>query len=85
MKSLLSKRESDVVRLREQRDQQHAELNERKQKDSVKQYSKQELRNLAESHAVSLALSNHLTDQRVHSIFSLPRNAPKVLNLRLLD
>lgn len=54
MRALLSKRESDVVRLREQRDQQHAELNERKQKDSVKQHSKQELRNLAESHAVSL-------------------------------
>lgn len=56
MRALLSKRESDVVRLREQRDQQHAELNERKQKDSVKQHSKQELRMLAESHAVSSML-----------------------------
>lgn len=62
MRALLSKRESDVVRLREQRDQQHAELNERKQKDSVKQHSKQELRNLAESHAVSsMSFCEHLS------------------------
>ncbi|GBE81020.1 E3 ubiquitin-protein ligase BRE1 [Sparassis crispa] len=49
LKNLLTKRENDNLRLREQRDQQLSELNERKQKDHVKVASHQEFKALAES------------------------------------
>ncbi|KAF8894030.1 hypothetical protein BD779DRAFT_1797962 [Infundibulicybe gibba] len=49
LKSMLAKRDTDNSRLREQRDQQLSELNERKQKDQVKMASLQEFKSLAES------------------------------------
>jgi hypothetical protein len=50
---LVERRDKDLVRLREQRDQQMAELNERKQKDAVKLASLEELKTLADSRLVS--------------------------------
>lgn len=50
---MLAKRDSENVRLREQREQQGAELNERRQKDSIKSASLQEYKLLVESNAVS--------------------------------
>ncbi|KII92834.1 hypothetical protein PLICRDRAFT_51174 [Plicaturopsis crispa FD-325 SS-3] len=49
LKTLLAKRDNENLRLREQRDQQGAELNERKQKDSIKMASMQEWKILADS------------------------------------
>ncbi|KAH6914381.1 BRE1 E3 ubiquitin ligase-domain-containing protein [Coprinopsis sp. MPI-PUGE-AT-0042] len=49
LKAAIAKRDAENVRLREQRDQQIAEVNERKQKDSVKRASLNEWKNLAES------------------------------------
>ncbi|KAF9051164.1 BRE1-domain-containing protein [Hymenopellis radicata] len=51
MKVALSRRDTDIARLREARDQQQAELHERKQKDTVKMTSLQEFKTLAESRA----------------------------------
>ncbi len=52
MKAALSRRDTDIARLREIRDQQLAELHERKQKDAGKMTSTQEFKALAESRAV---------------------------------
>lgn len=49
---MLLKRDLENVRLREQRDQQLTELNERKQKESVKLQSLNEFKLLAESREV---------------------------------
>jgi len=49
---MLSKRDNENARLREQREQQAAELNERKHKDSVKLASLQELKTLVDSRSV---------------------------------
>jgi len=50
---MLAKRDAENVRLRDQREQQASELNERKHKDSVKLASLQELKALAESRSAS--------------------------------
>ena len=50
---MLSKRDDDNVRLREQRDQLNAEIQERKQKDFVKYSAAQEYKSLWESSKVS--------------------------------
>lgn len=50
---MLVKRDNEIARLREQRDQQLSELNERKQKDSVKLHSLNEYKTLAETRSVS--------------------------------
>ncbi|OBZ67158.1 E3 ubiquitin-protein ligase BRE1 [Grifola frondosa] len=49
LRIMLTKRDNENLRLREQRDQQLSELNERKQKDSVKLASAHEHKALAES------------------------------------
>ncbi|KIL65947.1 hypothetical protein M378DRAFT_449286 [Amanita muscaria Koide BX008] len=49
LKTMLSKREVDNARLRDQREQLNAEVLERKQKESVKYASMQECKTLAES------------------------------------
>ncbi|OCH92316.1 BRE1-domain-containing protein [Obba rivulosa] len=54
LKTRVTNRDNDNIRLREQRDQAMAELNERKAKDSVKMQSLQELKTLAESRGASL-------------------------------
>lgn len=53
MKATIVKRDTEIMRLREQRDQHMAELNERKQKDAVKMESLQEFKTLAESRGAS--------------------------------
>jgi len=53
LRNLLAKRDAENLRLRDQRDQQAAELVERKHKDSVKMTSLQELKNIAESRSAS--------------------------------
>ena len=50
---MLSKRDAENARLRDQREQQAAELNERKHKDSIKLSSLQEWKTVAESRLVS--------------------------------
>ncbi|KAF9469928.1 BRE1 E3 ubiquitin ligase-domain-containing protein [Collybia nuda] len=49
LKTMLAKRDAENARLRDQREQQAAELNERKQKESIKATSFQELKLLADS------------------------------------
>ncbi|KAJ6587101.1 BRE1 E3 ubiquitin ligase-domain-containing protein [Mycena vulgaris] len=49
LKSMMTKRDAENTRLRDQREQQAAELNERKQKDGVKLSSMKELESLAEA------------------------------------
>lgn len=53
LKAMLAKRDTENTRLREQREQQAAELNERKHKDSVKIASFQEMKALADSRSAS--------------------------------
>ena len=48
---MLAKRDLENARLREQREQQSAELNERKQRDAVKFASIQEYKSLLESNS----------------------------------
>jgi E3 ubiquitin-protein ligase BRE1 len=55
LRTQIAKRDSDLSRLRDQREQQAAELNERKHKDSVKLTSLQELKQLAEARSVSFS------------------------------
>ncbi|KAF8973107.1 BRE1 E3 ubiquitin ligase-domain-containing protein [Flammula alnicola] len=50
-KAMLTKRDVENARLREQREQHSAELHERKQKDSIKQASLQEYKSLVESNS----------------------------------
>jgi E3 ubiquitin-protein ligase BRE1 len=52
VRTLLSKRDADIARLREHRDQQSAELHERKHKDNLKIQSCEEYKALANSRAV---------------------------------
>ncbi|KAF8919838.1 BRE1 E3 ubiquitin ligase-domain-containing protein [Mucidula mucida] len=56
MKAALSRRDTDIARLREIRDQQLAELHERKQKDAGKMTSTQEFKALAESRAEMISV-----------------------------
>lgn len=60
---MLSKRDVENARLRDQREQQAAELNERKHKDNVKLASLQELKALAESRSAS-----NLHIHKLHSL-----------------
>jgi E3 ubiquitin-protein ligase BRE1 len=53
LKGMISKRDVENARLRDQREQQAAELNERKHKENVKLASLQELKALAESRSAS--------------------------------
>lgn len=53
MKAVLAKRDADNSRLREQRDQQLAELTERRHKEQVKWQSLNEYKQLSESRSVS--------------------------------
>jgi E3 ubiquitin-protein ligase BRE1 len=57
---MLAKRDSENARLREQREQQSAELNERKQKDAIKFASIQEYKSLLESNSVNFAFLCYL-------------------------
>lgn len=50
---MVLKRDAENTRLRDQREQQAAELNERKQKDGVKLASTKELQALAEARSAS--------------------------------
>ena len=54
LKTMLSKRDNENARLREQRDQQLSELNERRQKETVKLASVNEFKSLAESRGARL-------------------------------
>ena len=54
LKAMISKRDSELARIREQRDQYHAELNERRAKDSAKMTSLAEFKTLAEARAVRI-------------------------------
>lgn len=56
LKGMLSKRDVENARLRDQREQQAAELNERKHKDNVKLASLQELKALAESRSERISV-----------------------------
>ncbi|KAI9060257.1 BRE1-domain-containing protein [Trametes sanguinea] len=56
LKAMISKRDNDILRLRDQRDQYHAELHERRAKDSVKMNSLTELKALAEARAERIAV-----------------------------
>ncbi|OJT06362.1 E3 ubiquitin-protein ligase BRE1 [Trametes pubescens] len=56
MKALLSKRDTETLRLRDQRDQYHSELNERKAKDAAKTSSLAEFESLAETRAERIAV-----------------------------
>ncbi|KAI6045964.1 hypothetical protein EDC04DRAFT_1857115 [Pisolithus marmoratus] len=72
LKTLLSKRDADNLRVREARDQYSAELAERKAKDSVKLQSLQELRDLAESRSERITqlqseISRHKAKLAAHS------------------
>jgi hypothetical protein len=53
LKVMISKRDTDSLRLRDQRDQQAAEINERKQRDALKCQSLEQLKDLAESRSAS--------------------------------
>lgn len=57
------RKEADNLRLRDQREQQTSELNERKHKDNVKMASLNELNGLAESRSVSFCGSLGLLQQ----------------------
>lgn len=70
MKALLSKRDIEMLRLRDLRDQYHSELNERKAKDAAKTSSLAEFESLAETRAVcvfalALLLDVHVTSRNV--------------------
>ncbi|KAJ7680562.1 BRE1 E3 ubiquitin ligase-domain-containing protein [Mycena polygramma] len=56
LKALIGKRDAENARLRDQREQQAAELNERKQKDSVKHASMKELESLAEARSARIVV-----------------------------
>ena len=61
MRAMLAKRDADNSRLREQRDQQLAELNERRQKEQVKWQALNEYKQLSDSRAVSRRGSSRRT------------------------
>ncbi|KIK27953.1 hypothetical protein PISMIDRAFT_147648 [Pisolithus microcarpus 441] len=72
LKTLLSKRDADNLRVRETRDQYGAELAERKAKDSVKLQSFQEVKDLAESRSERIAqlqseIARHKAKLAAHS------------------
>ena len=67
---MLAKRDLENARLREQREQQSAELNERKQKEAVKFASIQEYKSLLESNSVNFNIICCLLCQ-VHLSFFL--------------
>jgi hypothetical protein len=76
---MLAKRDLENARLREQREQQSAELNERKQKEAVKFASAQEYKSLLESNSVNFNILYCLLCQAHHSFFFF-RNAYKYYN-----
>jgi E3 ubiquitin-protein ligase BRE1 len=53
LRTQFARKEADNLRLRDQREQLTAEVNERKHKDNVKMASLDELKGLAESRSVS--------------------------------
>lgn len=53
LKAMIARRDADLSRVRDSRDQQLAELNERKQKDNVKMSSLHELKTLVGSQSVN--------------------------------
>ncbi|KAI8993085.1 BRE1-domain-containing protein [Trametes punicea] len=56
LKAMLSKRDAELLRIRDQRDQYHAELNERRAKESAKMSSLSEFKSLAEARAERIAV-----------------------------
>lgn len=76
---MVVKRDSENARLREQREQQSAELNERKHKDAVKYASIQEYKSLLESNSVKLNFISFLFVEFILIFFF--RNAYKFYNL----
>lgn len=56
LKTMLAKRDADNARLRDQREQHAAELNERRHKDSIKYTSIQELKALVDSRSERIAV-----------------------------
>ncbi|KAJ7747309.1 BRE1 E3 ubiquitin ligase-domain-containing protein [Mycena metata] len=56
LKALIGKRDTENTRLRDQREQLAAELNERKQKDGIKMASAKELESLAEARSARIAV-----------------------------
>ncbi|KAI0328649.1 BRE1-domain-containing protein [Cubamyces sp. BRFM 1775] len=56
LKAMISKRDSELARIREQRDQYYAELNERRAKESTKMASIAEFKTLAEARAERIAV-----------------------------
>jgi len=52
LKNMLNKRDTENARLREQREQQASEINERRHKDSIKLASLQEYKSLVDSNSV---------------------------------
>ncbi|KAF5393233.1 hypothetical protein D9757_000741 [Collybiopsis confluens] len=64
--NLISRRDADIARLREERDQRSAELNERRSKESVRFASCEEYKSLAASRADRIvALESHLHRARL--------------------
>ena len=59
---MLAKRDLENARLREQREQQSAELNERKQRDAVKFASIQEYKSLLDSNSVNFNVLHSLLE-----------------------
>ena len=58
LKAQLGRKEAETLRLRDQREQQTSELNERKHKDSVKLASLNELKALSTARSVSIHISS---------------------------
>ena len=56
LKAMINKRDSELGRIREQRDQYYAELNERRAKESTKLASIAEFKTLAEARAVRIRI-----------------------------
>ncbi|THV02428.1 BRE1-domain-containing protein [Dendrothele bispora CBS 962.96] len=82
IKTLLSRREADIARLREHRDQQSAELHERKHKDNVKTASCEEYKALANSRTERiLVLQSQL--QRCKLLLAANTGRDDILNLLL--
>lgn len=59
LKAQLGRKEAETLRLRDQREQQTSELNERKHKDSIKLASLNELKALSEARSVRIITSSY--------------------------
>lgn len=71
---MLQKRDADNARLREQRDQQNAEIIERRQKDTMKSASFEQLKFLAENRGVSFPLCWVMIAISILMMFALNRS-----------